>query len=41
MTDWPWIFERGDKQSFIISTLEAQAVLIRLKLFFGDEPKQG
>ena len=40
-TDWPWIFERGDKPSLIISTLEALAVLTRLKLFFGDEPKQG
>ena len=39
-TDWPWIFEKGDKPSLIISTLEALAVLISLKLFFGDEPKQ-
>ena len=39
--DWPWIFERGDKPPLTISTLEAPAVLISLKLFFGDEPKQG
>ena len=39
--DWPWIFERGDGQSLTISTLEALAVLISLKLFFGDEPKKG
>ena len=39
-TDWPWIFEKGDKPSLIISTLEALAVLISLKLFFGDEPKR-
>ena len=38
---WPWIFERGDKPSLIISTLEAPAVLISLKMFFGDGPKQG
>ena len=31
---------KGDKPSLIISTLEALAVLISLKLFFGDEPKQ-
>ena len=40
-TDWPWIFEKGDKPSLIIATLEALAVLISLKIFFGDEPKQG
>ena len=40
-TGWPWIFKRGNKPSFIISTLEALAVLMSLKLFFGDEPKQG
>ena len=40
-TDCPWIFERGDKPSLIISTLEALAVLIGLKLFFGDDTKQG
>ena len=40
-TDWLWIFERGDKPSSIISTLEALAVLISLNLFCGDEPKQG
>ena len=39
--DWPWIDERGDIPSLIISILEALAVLISLKLFFGDEPKKG
>ena len=40
--DWPWINERGDRPSLIISTLEALAVLVvSLKLFFGDEPKKG
>ena len=40
-TDWPWIFKKGDKPSLITSTLEALAVLISLKLSFGDEPKMG
>ena len=39
--DWPWIYERGNRPSLIISTLEALAVLVSLKLFFGDEPKKG
>ena len=27
--DWPWIYERGDRPSLVISTLEALAVLIQ------------
>ena len=36
--DFPWIFEKGDKPSLVISTLEALAILISLKLRFGDGP---
>ena len=35
--EWPWIFERGEKPARVISTLEALAVLMGLKLFYGDE----
>ena len=34
---WPWIFERSDKPARVISTIEALAVLMGLKLFYGDE----
>ena len=34
----PWTFERGDKPALLISTLEALAVLMALKLYHGDEP---
>ena len=33
----PWIFERGEKPARVISTLEALAVLMGLKLFYGDK----
>ena len=36
--DFPWISEKGDKPSLVISTLEALAILISLKLRFGDAP---
>ena len=32
------MFEKGNKPSLVISTLEALAILIALKLRFGDEP---
>ena len=35
--EWPWIFERSDKPARVISTIEALAVLMGLKLFYGDE----
>ena len=35
--EWPWIFERGEKPARVISTIEALAVLMGLKLFYGDE----
>ena len=37
---WPWIYEKSEKQSLIISTLEALAVLFSLLLFF-DSPSGG
>ena len=37
--DWEWVFTQSDKPSLTISSLEALAVVIRLKLFFVDQPK--
>ena len=34
--DFLWIFEKGDRPSLVISTLEAPAVLVALKLRFGE-----
>ena len=31
--EWPWILERGEKPARVISTTEALAVLMGLKLF--------
>ena len=31
----PWVYEKGDKPSLVISTLEALAVLTALKTFYG------
>ena len=36
--EWPWVFAKSQKASLIISTLEALAVLVALKLRFGEEP---
>ena len=33
---WPWVNEKSDKPSLLISTLEALAVLFSLMLFFDD-----
>ena len=38
---WPWIYEKSDKPSLIISTLEALAVLVSLLLFFDSPPREG
>ena len=40
-TDWTWIFERGDKPPLIMSTLEALAVLISLKLILWRRTQAG
>ena len=36
--EWPWVFAKSRKASLIISTLEALAVLVALKLRYGEEP---
>ena len=36
--EWPWVFAKSQKASLIISTLEALAVLVALKLRYGEEP---
>ena len=36
----PWIFEMQGSAALVISTLEALAVLICLKAFYGDDPPQ-
>ena len=36
---WPWVYAKGDKPALVISTLEALAVLLPLKTFFGGESK--
>ena len=37
--DFPWIFEKGNRPSLVMSTLEAFAMLVALKLNFGQEPE--
>ena len=37
--DFPWVFVRGKKPSQVISTLEALAVLLSLKLFAAQQPE--
>ena len=32
----PWVFDKGDRPSLIMSTLEALAVLVALQLYFGE-----
>ena len=34
---FPWIFEKGQRPALVISTLEALAILVALKLKFGDQ----
>ena len=34
--DVPWIFDKGDKPTLVISTLEALAILVALKFRFGN-----
>ena len=35
-----WIYERGDKPALLVSTLEALAVLMALKLYYGNDPRE-
>ena len=37
----PWVYEKGGKPSLIISTLEALAVLVSLKMFYGEQLESG
>ena len=37
--EWSWVFEKSSKPALVISTLEALAVLIALKVYYGEEPK--
>ena len=37
--EWPWVFEKSSKQALVISTLEALAVLIALKVYYGEKPR--
>ena len=39
--EWQWIYEKESKAARIISTLEALAVLVALKLQFGETPGEG
>ena len=34
--DFPWVCERGNKPSLVISTIEALAIVVALKLRYGD-----
>ena len=36
--EWPWVFAESRKASLIISALEALAVLVALKLRYGEAP---
>ena len=35
--EWPWVFEKSPKPALVISTLEALAVLVALKVYYGQE----
>ena len=35
--EWPWVFEKSSKPALVISTLEALAVLVALKVYYGEE----
>ena len=37
--EWPWVFEKSSKLALIISTLEALAVLVALKVYYDEEPR--
>ena len=36
--EWPWVYARGRKPALIISTLKSLAVLVALKLLYGETP---
>ena len=35
---WPWVYETGGRPPLIISALEALAVILALKMFYGEDP---
>ena len=37
--EWPWVFEKSSKPALVISTLEALAVLVALKVYYGEESR--
>ena len=37
--EWRWVHAKGEKPALIVATLEALAVLVALKLCFGEVPK--
>ena len=37
---WPWVYTKGDKPALVISTLEALAVPLALKVFFGQTGRE-
>ena len=37
--EWPWVFEKSSKPALIISTLEALAVVVALKVYYGETPR--
>ena len=39
-SEFPWVFERNEKASLLISPLEALAVIIALKVFFPSDGSQ-
>ena len=38
--EWPWVFEKSSKPALIISTLEALAVVVALKVYYGETPRR-
>ena len=38
--DWPWVYSRGRKPVLVISTLKSLAVLVALKLLYGEIPRE-
>ena len=37
MSEFPWVFEKNEKASLLISFLEALAVIAALKVFFPSD----
>ena len=37
---FPWVYEKGEKPSLVIASLEALAILLALKAFYGEDPSE-